>query len=109
VGLRFRLRIELARRLHRVPAAQDGGGRKVALDSDGARRRIRPARTLSFRARLTLVAAAAVALAVVLASIVVWIVVRNQMLGQFDQGLEQQANAISNDPGGIRLGPSPYT
>jgi len=64
---------------------------------------------LSFRARLTLVAAAAVALAVVLASIVVWLVVRNQMLGQFDKGLRQRAEAIYHDPEGIRLGPSPFT
>ena len=64
---------------------------------------------MSFRARLTLVAAAAVALAVVLASIVVWLVVRNQMLGQFDKGLRQRAEAIYHDPEGIRLGPSPFT
>jgi two-component system sensor histidine kinase MprB len=64
---------------------------------------------MSFRARLTLVAAAAVALAVVLSSVVVWLVVRNQMLGQFDKGLKQQAKAISHDPGGIHLEPSPFT
>jgi two-component system sensor histidine kinase MprB len=64
---------------------------------------------LSFRARLTLVAAAAVALAIVLASIIVWLVVRNQMLGQFDRGLRQRAFAVYHDPQGIRLGPSPFT
>jgi two-component system, OmpR family, sensor histidine kinase MprB len=64
---------------------------------------------VSFRARLTLVAAAAVALAVVLASIVVWLVVRNQMLGQFDRGLRQRADVILHDPGGIRLERSPFT
>ena len=50
---------------------------------------------MSFRARLTLVAAAAVALAVVLASIVVWLVVRNQMLGQFDKGLALMERGIA--------------
>jgi two-component system sensor histidine kinase MprB len=64
---------------------------------------------LSFRARLALVAAAAVALAVVVASIVTWLVVRDQMLGQFDRGLKQRAFAISHDPGGIRLDTCPFT
>jgi two-component system, OmpR family, sensor histidine kinase MprB len=64
---------------------------------------------MNFRTRLALVAAAAVALAVVLASVVVWLVVRDQMLGQFDKGLRQQAFAIANDPGGIRLEVSPFT
>ena len=64
---------------------------------------------MSFRVRLALVAAAAVALAVVVASIVVWFVVRNQMLGQFDRGLKQRAFAVSHDPGGIHLEGCPLT
>jgi len=53
---------------------------------------------MSFRARLTLVAAAAVALAVVAASAVVWFVVRNQLYRQVDRGLRNRAAEIANAP-----------
>src|SRR5205085_1874479 len=101
VGLRLRLRVELARRVHRVSAAEDGGGRAAAPDPHGARRRVRAAgamnfRNLSFRARLTLVAAAAVALAVVLASVVVWLVVRSQLRSQVDNDLRTRSAEISS-------------
>src|SRR5205823_13300773 len=82
LGLRLRLRLELARRLHRLPAAQDGGRRQAEADPHGAWRRLRASRTfMSFRTRLALVAAVAVALAVVIASVVVSVVVRNQLRG----------------------------
>ena len=51
---------------------------------------------LSFRARLTLVAAAAVALAVVLASVVVWLVVRSQLRSQVDNDLRTRSAEISS-------------
>jgi two-component system sensor histidine kinase MprB len=63
-------------------------------------------RNLSFRARLTLVAAAAVALAVVAASFVVFFVVRNQLRGQVDDALQTRASDIVNfrGPGeGLRI------
>jgi two-component system, OmpR family, sensor histidine kinase MprB len=53
---------------------------------------------MSFRARLTLVAAAAVALAVVLASAVVWLVVRNQLYRQLDRGLKGGAAELAHAP-----------
>jgi two-component system, OmpR family, sensor histidine kinase MprB len=53
---------------------------------------------VSFRARLTLVAAAAVALAVVLASAVVWLVVRNQLYRNLDDRLRTRATEIANGP-----------
>jgi two-component system, OmpR family, sensor histidine kinase MprB len=62
---------------------------------------------MSFRARLALVAAAAVALAVVAASLVVWFAVRNQLYGQLDQTLRADAAAITNGPHGIQLQPGP--
>jgi two-component system, OmpR family, sensor histidine kinase MprB len=46
---------------------------------------------VSFRTRLTLVAAAAVAFAVVIASLVVFFVVRNQLRGQVDDALKSRA------------------
>jgi len=53
---------------------------------------------MSFRARLALVAAAAVALAVVLASVVVYVVVRNQLRGTVDAALRDRAAEISRFP-----------
>jgi two-component system, OmpR family, sensor histidine kinase MprB len=53
---------------------------------------------MSFRARLAIVAATAVALAVVLASAVVYIVVRNQLRGTVDAGLRDRAAELSHSP-----------
>jgi two-component system sensor histidine kinase MprB len=53
---------------------------------------------MSFRARLALVAAAAVALAVVLASAVVYIVVRDELRGTVDNALRDRAAEISRFP-----------
>jgi two-component system sensor histidine kinase MprB len=50
---------------------------------------------MSFRARLALVAAAAVALAVVAASFVVYFVVRNQLRGTVDESLRATADQVS--------------
>jgi two-component system sensor histidine kinase MprB len=54
---------------------------------------------MSFRTRLALVAAGAVALAVVAASVVVWFVVRGQLYGQIDKALEAEASALTQTPG----------
>jgi two-component system, OmpR family, sensor histidine kinase MprB len=53
---------------------------------------------MSFRARLALVATAAVALAVVLASVVVYVVVRDQLRGTVDDALKERAAEISRTP-----------
>jgi two-component system sensor histidine kinase MprB len=53
---------------------------------------------MSFRARLTLVAAAAVALAVVAASIVVYVVVRGQLYGSVDDALRNNMDRITHGP-----------
>jgi two-component system sensor histidine kinase MprB len=53
---------------------------------------------MSFRLRLTLVAAAAVALAVVLASAVVYVVVRDQLRNEVDDSLRDRAGEISRGP-----------
>jgi two-component system sensor histidine kinase MprB len=57
---------------------------------------------MSFRARLTLVAAAAVALAVVAASVAVYFVVRNTLYSQVDERLRNRAEQITGGPG-LRL------
>jgi two-component system sensor histidine kinase MprB len=51
---------------------------------------------MSFRARLTLVAAAAVAFAVLLASLVVYAVVRDQLRSEIDDSLRDRAAEISS-------------
>ena len=53
---------------------------------------------MSFRARIAIAAAAAVALAVVLASVFVFFVVRDQLRGQIDRTLEEQAAKLSRHP-----------
>jgi two-component system sensor histidine kinase MprB len=53
---------------------------------------------MSFRARLTLVAAAAVALAVVVASLVVYLVVRNQLRSTLDESLRTTAVQLASTP-----------
>jgi two-component system sensor histidine kinase MprB len=53
---------------------------------------------VSFRARLTLVAAAAVALAIVIASVVVYVVVRGQLRSAVDSGLRTRAQQIAHLP-----------
>src|SRR5262249_27045189 len=59
--------------------------------------RLRLARTMSFRLRLTLVAAAAVGIAVVLASIVVYFVARNELRGPIDDSLRARAVDLSHE------------
>jgi two-component system sensor histidine kinase MprB len=53
---------------------------------------------MTFRVRLTLVAATAVALAVALASIVIYIVVRNELRAQVDDSLRDRAVEVSRSP-----------
>src|SRR4051794_4143178 len=62
---------------------------------------------MSFRTRLTLVAAAAVAFAVVVASLVVFLVVRNQLRGQVDDALQTRAQEIAQGPHPPRLEQTP--
>src|SRR5262249_55962981 len=53
---------------------------------------------MSFRARLALVAAAAVALAVVVASFVIYFVVRDQLRATIDDSLRTTASQLANTP-----------
>jgi two-component system sensor histidine kinase MprB len=53
---------------------------------------------VSFRARLTIAAAAAVAAAIALAAPVVYVVVRNELLGQVDDSLRERATSIARIP-----------
>jgi two-component system, OmpR family, sensor histidine kinase MprB len=51
---------------------------------------------VSFRARLTLAAAAAVALAIALAAPLIYLAVRNELVGQFESGLRDRADEIAH-------------
>ena len=53
---------------------------------------------MSFRTRLAFVAAAAVGIAVVVASVVVFVVVRNELFGEVDRALHNRAVEIANGP-----------
>jgi two-component system, OmpR family, sensor histidine kinase MprB len=53
---------------------------------------------MSFRTRLALVAAAAVGIAVVAASVVVYVVVHNELLGEVDATLRNRATEIATGP-----------
>jgi two-component system sensor histidine kinase MprB len=55
-------------------------------------------RGISFRARIAIAAAGAVALAVVLASILVFFVVRGELRNQIDRTLEERADEIRRSP-----------
>ena len=55
---------------------------------------------MSFRTRLALVAAAAVGIAVVVASVVVYLVVHNELLAQVDRALETRARQLASLPPG---------
>ncbi len=73
-------------------------GRRVAPHPHRARCGVRVARGMSFRARIAIAAAGAVALAVVLASILVFFVVRDQLRTQIDEALESRAEQIAHIP-----------
>lgn len=53
---------------------------------------------MTFRARLALVSAAAVALTVVLASVLVFFLIRDQLRGEVDQSLRQTADELAQQP-----------
>src|SRR5271170_5917377 len=87
VGIRLRRNVELARRIHGLSPAQDGGRRGDAAAAHGARRGIRAAGPMTFRRRITVVSAAAVAIAVVLASVIIYLLTSHQLHSQVDAQL----------------------
>src|SRR5262249_44637202 len=103
LGLRLRPRVELARRVRRIPASEAGGGWRAAAHPHGARRGIRiekPMRRLhlptSLGARLSLAAATAVAVAVALASVTAYFAVRAKLVGEVDQALQSRADVVDS-------------
>src|SRR4029077_6948578 len=66
--------------------------------------RLRAARGMSFRTRIALVAAAAVGIAVVAASVTVFVVVPNELFGEVDRALHDRAVEVANGPRAIDEG-----
>src|SRR3954471_2246085 len=65
---------------------------------------------MSFRARLTLYVAAAIAVTVAAASVAVWVVAKHELLTQFDQTLFTQATEPHHGgPGPGQYRPTVYT
>jgi two-component system sensor histidine kinase MprB len=62
---------------------------------------------VSLRRRLTLIAGASVGIAIVLAALVVYVVVRGQLRGQVDDTLKAQAVLVQQDPRALNGGPFP--
>ena len=69
-------------------------GDRPAADPDDPRRRLRPARAMSFRTRLTLAAAAAVAVAVVARVRDHYAIVRNELRDDVDATLQSRAREL---------------
>src|SRR5262249_22881621 len=95
LGVRLRAAFQLAGGLHRLPPPQDRGGRRAAPDPDRARGRGLAAREVTLRRRLALLSALAVALTVLLASALVYALVRDRLRGDIDTDLRHQAETVS--------------
>src|SRR5712692_7672982 len=89
VGLRLRSRLELARRLHRVPPPKAW---RATDHPHHAQRRLRVEGSMSFRLRVTLLTASAVAVAAIAAGAVMYLMVQQQIQSAFDDTLQTTAN-----------------
>src|SRR4029077_19714794 len=95
-GLELRLRadVESARGVHQLPATKDGGRWRAAPDPYGARGRLRAARAVSLRSRLTVAGGGAVFAALAIASLVIYFSVRSNLNEQTDASLIQSAQNV---------------
>src|SRR2546426_12017098 len=100
MGVRLRTRFELARCVCRLSSPQARARRRTACDPDRPRGRLRHEGTVSFRLRVTLLTAAAVAVAAIGASIAMYFIVEDQLINQVDQNLQAAAAGPIRDSGG---------
>src|SRR5487761_2127366 len=85
----------MARRsLHGLSAPQDRGERRLAPAAHRPRRRVHPAGAMSFQRRVILVSAAAVALAIAIASLSTYVLVRNDLRRHVNNTLTALADAF---------------
>src|SRR5207302_5699780 len=94
LGLRLRRQLERARSLRLLPAQKAGGRRGSSPHPHRSGRRLRPPGPMSFRSRLTLLGAAAVAVAVLVGALAIYVAVEQQLVGQVDANLTQLANDV---------------
>src|SRR5918999_2834487 len=111
LGLRLRIELELARRLHRLPAPQARGGRGAPADPDRALGRVRPPpRRMTFRRRIALLSGLAVAVTIVLTSLLAYFTIESELRGQVDDSLRARAEQFAHRrgaPGPPPPGPRP--
>src|SRR5579875_2540064 len=105
LGLRLQPLLERARRLRRLPAPQDRGGRGATADPHRPRHGLRAARAVTLKARLTLVAAGVVAVVVALASTATYFLMRHELYSQVDA----QLTAHARDPHAAFSDLSPFS
>ncbi len=112
LGVRLRQRVELARRVHRLPATQAGSRLRASAASHRAWCGVRAARGLGCpsAAGSRLAAAGAVAVAVLMASVAAYLVMRSELRGQVDDSLRDRARVfeeLSDDGGPPLTAPPP--
>ena len=98
VGLRHRALLQLARGVHRRSAAEDRGRRRTAPDPHDPRRRLRPAgagMTMSLRSRLTVGTVALLSIAIAVALLTAYLLVRHELRSEIDRSLKSRAAAIA--------------
>src|SRR5207253_46751 len=104
LGIRLRARLQLARRVRRLPAPQDGGGRRAPPHPERPGRGFHAAAAVTLRARLTLVSAGLVAAALVVAGIVIYASTAVNTRAEVDDSLRRQAAAIATGGGAATTG-----
>src|SRR5439155_17341268 len=88
LGLRLRPGLELPRRVHRIPPSK---ARRAADHPHDAQRRLRAEGRVSFRLRVTLLTASAVAVAAIAAGALMYLMVQQQIQTAFDDTLKTTA------------------
>src|SRR5438093_8270174 len=109
MGLRLRPGLQLTRCVRGISPPEARVRRRAARDPNRAGRRLRDEGAMSFRLRVTLLTAAAVAVAAIGASVAMYFVVQDQLITQVDKNLEVAAqNAARGGRPPERFGPQPF-
>src|ERR1041385_8187857 len=108
VGIRLQPFVECVGRVRRLSPPQARGRGRAAPDPHRARHGLRPARAMSLRLRLTLVAASVVAIVVAAASVTTYFVMRHELYSQVDSTISQHAGRIQADPSFALSGFGPF-
>ena len=99
LGLRLRLGVQVARRLHRLPAPQDRGGRRSPPDPDRSRGRVHAASVMTLRARFAVALGLLAGLSVVVVAVASYLATVHQLHTDLDNEVVSYASRFT-DPGG---------